>query len=201
MAASPLALAQTSSAVRASYERANEWRIATGGLFSAERPEAVLDLNGIVKAEAIDSAGALLDRHGCTSWSINVGGDLLVRSDSQAWMTGIADPANEQTILCTLTLADSFRAVATSGSAQRGDHIWTAGSLLPSVFVQVSVLATDIVTADVLATAIVAGGMDALDDTAGRWPVEVLTVDRSGEILATLGFRALAVRGRGAVSE
>ena len=67
-------------------------------------------------------------------------------------------------------------AVATSGSAERGDHIWTQPGAGPSPFVQVSVAAGDILTADVLATAIVAGGRPALDEFADRFPIDVLAV-------------------------
>ena len=88
-----------------------------------------------------------------------------------------------------MELAGQHRALATSGSAQRGDHIWKGGELAPAHFVQVSVLADDIVTADVLATAIVAGGPVALDDITDRWPVDVLAVDREGAMVATPGFR------------
>ena len=50
-------------------------------------------------------------------------------------------------------------------------------------------IAPDIVTADVLATALVAGGRDYLDEATSRFPIEVLTVDRAGELLITPGMR------------
>ncbi|MBG6054598.1 thiamine biosynthesis lipoprotein [Salinibacterium sp. CAN_S4] len=189
IASGALTLAQSSSAVRESYERSIQWRIQTAGLFSPNRPDGVIDLNGIVKAEAIERAGALLDGAGCPRWTINVGGDILVRTPDAPWRTGIADPADDQALICSVSLVGSRRAVATSGSAQRGDHIWRGGELAPTQFVQVSVIAGDIVTADVLATAIVAGGQDALDHVTDHWPVDVLAIDRSGAMLATPGFR------------
>ena len=87
-----------------------------------------------------------------------------------------------------MLLGGTRRALATSGSAQRGDHIWRGGELAPADFVQVSVMADDIVTADVLATAIVAGGPAALDDITDRWDVDVLTVARNGRLMATPRF-------------
>jgi thiamine biosynthesis lipoprotein len=187
-----LRLTGASDELVATYARALEWRNRTDGNFSPERPDGVLDLNGIVKAEAIERAGALLDTAGCQDWTINVGGDILTRSDDPI---GISDPGRS-TLLCAVTLRDGRRAVATSGSAERGDHIWRGGSLTPPHFVQVTVIADDIVTADVLATAIVAGGPDALDGVTARWPVDVLTVDRDGQLLATPGIRAsLATAG------
>ena len=189
IASGALTLAGASSAVRESYERSIQWRIQTSGLFSPNRPDGVLDLNGIVKAEAIEKAGAYLDSAGCPSWTINVGGDILVRTDRAPWVTGIADPSDDRSLICSVVLSGSRRAVATSGSAQRGDHIWRGGEFGPTHFVQVSVIADDIVTADVLATAIVAGGEEALDDVTGRWPIDVLAIDRGGALMATPGFR------------
>jgi thiamine biosynthesis lipoprotein len=184
-----LALPDSSGEMLASYARALEWRTATEGLFSPHRPDGVLDLNGIVKAEAIEQAGELLDGGASSRWSINVGGDILIRSDGVPWIIGIADPADSGQLLSSVSLRGTRRAVATSGSAQRGDHIWLGGELAPADYVQVSVMADDIVTADVLATVIVAGGRPALDDIADRWPVDILAVGRDGGILATPGFR------------
>jgi thiamine biosynthesis lipoprotein len=82
-----------------------------------------------------------------------------------------------------------FCSLATSGSAERGDHIWTAGTGRAD-FVQVSVAAADIVTADVLATAIVAGGRPMLDRATDNWDVEVLAILADGGLLGSPGFRA-----------
>jgi len=184
-----LDLLDASPELLATYGRALDWRAATNGLFTPHRPDGALDLDGIVKAEAIEAAGGLLDGAGCPEWSINVGGDILVRTADAPWVTGIADPADRAALLCSIPLAGRRRAVATSGSTERGDHIWLGGQLLPAEFVQVSVVADDIVTADVLATAIVAGGPDALDDLTDRFDIDVLTVDRAGSLSATPGFR------------
>lgn len=183
-----LALTAAGPALLASYERCIAWRNATGALFSVHRPDGVIDLNGIVKAEAIELAGGLLDAAGCPEWSINVGGDILVRGDR--WATGLADPSDAGALLGSVGLGGELRALATSGSAQRGDHIWRGGELGALELVQVSVMAADIVTADVLATAIVAGGPDALDTLAERFAIHVLAIDRAGALSATPGFRA-----------
>lgn len=210
-------LAVASAPLLASYSRALEWRNTTGGNFSPHRPDGTIDLNGIVKAEAIEQAGAHLAAVGCPQWSINVGGDILVSSTggatavtsaaahaaasaavdsarSTVLRTGIADPDSPSELLCSLELRHPRRAIATSGSAQRGDHIWRGGSTEPAEFVQVSVVANDIVTADVLATTIVAGGTTTLDDVTDRWDVDVITVDRAGGLRATPGLTAAMVR-------
>jgi thiamine biosynthesis lipoprotein len=192
IAAGTLALADASSAVLDSYSAAVEWRNRTDGAFNPNRPDGVVDLNGIVKAEAMSHAGEELHGAGCRDWSLVVGGDLLASGVGPAgapWATGVIDPANRAALLCSVVLRGPRRAIATSGSAERGDHIWLGGDATSPEFVQVTVVADDIVTADVLATAIVAGGQATLDDACDRWSIDVLTVDRRGEMRATPGLR------------
>jgi thiamine biosynthesis lipoprotein len=193
IAAGTLDLTDASSAVLDSYSAAIQWRNGTDGAFNPNRPDGVVDLNGIVKAEAMSRAGDELHGAGCHDWSLVVGGDLLasgVGPGGTPWTTGLIDPANRAALLCSVVLRGSRRAIATSGSAERGDHIWLGGAVTAPEFVQVTVVADDIVTADVLATAIVAGGRATLDDACDRWSVDVLTVDRAGELQATPGLRA-----------
>ena len=192
IASGALALTAASPELRRSYAEALLWRNETGGAFTPHRPDGIIDLNGIVKAEAVERAGAALDAEGFANWSLNAGGDVLSRgmqSQGVPWTLGIADPDNRLALLCAVILNDEHRAIATSGSAERGDHIWRKGSLEPTEFVQVTVMANDIVTADVLATAIVSGGGASLDEFTTRWPIDVLTVDRAANLRATRGFR------------
>ena len=77
-----------------------------------------------------------------------------------------------------------FAAVATSGTAERGDHIW-GGTLL-----QATVVAADIVTADIWATAIVAGGLDRARLESA---IEFLVLRENGETESSSGFDKLAL--------
>lgn len=208
-----LSLMESSALMRGLYADAVRWRRSTDGAFTPERPDGALDLSGLVKGYAIAEAGRSLAALGLADWCLNAGGDVLVsgsptpsaaRSGSrpgQPWLAGIVDPADRRTLLGAYPLGSVRHgvprrlALATSGSAERGDHIWTVGVRGPrgtgrSEFAQVSVAAADIVTADVLATAIVAGGRATLDAVTSRWDVDVLTVAHDGALLATPGFRA-----------
>lgn len=191
IASGSVSLASASAAVRNTYARAVHWRSATDGSFSPNRPDGVIDLNGIVKAEAIEAAAGALDAADCPWWSINVGGDILISADAPNPLRaiGVADPTDGAVLLGSVTISGTRRAIATSGSAQRGEHIWRAGQAAATPFLQVTVIADDIVTADVLATAIVAGGHAALAQLTERFDVDVLTVDRDGDLLATPGIR------------
>jgi len=189
-----LSLLDASDELRASYALAIEWQLSTTGAFTPHRPDGVIDLNGVVKALAIAEAGATLCAAGIADWSINVGGDVVcsgLAPDSGRWTTGIIDPSDRESLLCAVTMSDRRAALATSGSTERGDHIWTRDPTRPTEFVQVSVLAADIVTADVLATAIIAGGRDTLDRSTVSHDIDVLAVDASGALTATPGFRTL----------
>ncbi len=240
-----LRLAHASPLMRGYYTEAVDWRRRTHSAFTAERPDGVLDLSGLVKGRAIAEAGRSLAALGLHHWCLNAGGDVLVSGTptpdpagasstdgggqratggraARPWLAGIVDPADRRTLLGAYPLGDEPStaasaaaspaaladasgagagtgaepatagirlALATSGSAERGDHIWAVGRGRPE-FVQVSVAAADIVTADVLATAIVAGGREMLDLATAQWDVDVLAVRRDGGLLATRGFRA-----------
>ena len=184
---------QASPALHDCYALALDWRDRTDGVFTPHRADGVLDLSGVVKALAIDEAGGALHALGQGDWSLNAGGDILVAGDQEPgvdWVAGIVDPEDRARLLAVVPLALPLRAVATSGGAERGDHIWAFGVGGISPYRQVSVFARDIVTADVLATAIIAGGEATLNRSTETWPVEVLAVLRDGSLLATPGLRA-----------
>lgn len=186
-----LRLVDSSEELREVYASAIGWRAATNGAFSPHRPDGIIDLNGIVKAWAMDRAARWLESAGVTDCCLTVGGDLVFsgeQGDGSPWTIGIVDPADRTKLLCSLLLSGGQKAMATSGSAERGDHIWLAGSNERAEYLQVTVVAHDIVTADVLATAIVSGGEASRDQVTEGWPVDVLTVDRDGNLTATPGL-------------
>lgn len=203
LARGELSLRDSSAAMRDRYAEALGWRLRTEGAFSPERPDGVLDLSGLIKGYAIGQAGEALRSRGITDWCLNAGGDVLVMGSpvpgsGTAWAAGVVDPLDRSALLAAYELGGPGPrcALATSGSAERGDHIWAAGAGSRAAgssgagFAQVSVAAADIVTADVLATAIVAGGTAMLHRATDGWEIDVLAVRRNGELLATPGFRA-----------
>ncbi len=202
MARGELALRDASVDMRRLYVEAVHWRSLTEGAFTAERPDGVVDLAGIVKGHAIREAGTSLLALGLKDWCLNAGGDVLVAGSptpgtARPWLAGIIDPEDRTTLLTAFPLGSKGKhALATSGTSERGHHIWSAGlqSARDQGFRQVSVAAADIITADVLATAIMAGGAGTLTLTASRWDVDVLAVKNDGGLLATPGFRKLAAQ-------
>lgn len=192
VASGTLRLADTPAEVRDTYALALEWRDRTGGAFTPHRPDGVVDLSGVVKALAIRDAGAVLDDEG-SDWLVTAGGDVLARgryrsdgpeAEPEPWSVGIVDPSRRDTVVGIVRLDGDRRAVATSGTAERGEHIWRRAT---PTFVQATVIADDIVTADVLATAVVAGDAEDLGRLTADGSVDVVAFAADGQVWATPG--------------
>jgi thiamine biosynthesis lipoprotein len=185
-------------AVDAVWNLCEQWEKITDGYFSPFTPERTFDPSGIVKTWAAQQAIDVLLNAGITDFSLNSGGDIWL-SDSLSgeddWKVGVAKPvtiaSEEAGVLTAVNLQNTpFRAVATSGSAERGTHIWNprAGAMAQSDLVQVTVLAADLVMADVWATAAYAEGPNAIDRISKQDGVEALFVFSDGRIDGTDGF-------------
>lgn len=193
LAAGEIALPDASPQTRDAYGDALAWRSATGGDFTPHRPDGVIDLSGIVKAYGIRDAGGVLDAAGIGDWLVDIGGDVLSRSSRPGtWRAGIADPHSPSSLLTSVPLGERWTAIATSGTAARGEHVWRSTQL--GDLIQVTVAGRDIVEADVLATAILAGGLPALDAATRNRDVDVLTVARDGALRVTPRLRMAIAR-------
>lgn len=183
-----LALSAAGPGILDAYALAIDWRNRTGGAFTPHRPDGVVDLSGVVKALAMAAAGEVLDG-ASADWLLAVGGDVLSRGahEGEPWNVGVVDPAARDRLACVVDLTGRRRAIATSGTAERGQHLWRRGG---EVFAQVTVVADDIVTADVLATAIAASDGADLDRLTSAYDVDVFTIDTAGAARATPGARA-----------
>ena len=185
-----MSLAECSTPFRDVYDQAVIWRAATGGAFTPHRPDGAVDLSGIVKGLAVAAAGRALDAHGVADWCLNAGGDVLTSGsvpDGQPWVVGVVDPAERAALVSQVVTGPGRRAVATSGTGERGEHVWRIGA--DATFEQVTVVAADIVTADVLATAILAGGPAMLDRAHDLDDIDVLASSTDGRFWASKAFR------------
>ncbi|MDF2443272.1 MAG: FAD:protein transferase, partial [Subtercola sp.] len=190
-----LSLPRASGMMRDTYAEALDWRRLTHDCFTPHRPDGVIDLSGLIKAKAMDAAADALEQSGEADWLMNAGGDILSRGSTrgETWRAAIVDPLDRAATLGDVALGREKPALATSGTAERGEHIWRrqrpVGDGASTSYRQVSVVAPDIVTADVLATAILAGGQAQLDDALDTFDIEVLAVAESGELVASAGLR------------
>lgn len=164
--AGALALADADPRVQAVARACREAERATGGCFSAEW-RGGFDPTGYVKGWAVD---LVMGRHldplvrdeQLVGVAINLGGDLLVRTAAGAaweWRIGIAHPDRAAALVATLELSNG--AVATSGTAERGEHIIDPRSGLPATELRSATIVADrLAVADVWATAAVVAGHD-----------------------------------------
>lgn len=156
-----LTLDQATPEVQQVLAAAQAWSARTDGWFAISH-DSRLDPSGYVKGWAIDEASRMLVAAGCHWHSVNGGGDILAVAPEQEtpWRFGIIDPLERSMLRGTVT--GHRVALATSGVAERGRHIWDpfTGAAPDTALLSLSVSGRDIIECDVLATAGFAHGDD-----------------------------------------
>lgn len=160
----------------------------SGGAFSVRRPDGSLDTDGVVKGWAAQRAADTLTAAGLTTFCLNAGGDVVVRGEPEGgrgWNVGVRDPSDPQSFLTVLEVRDG--AVATSGTYERGEHVWDGRTgQVATGLRSATVVAADLTTADVLATCVLALGPDGIAWASQHGAAAVLAVDADGELLTAL---------------
>ena len=167
----------------------------TEGYFTAYW-DGPVDPTGLVKGWAIEQASRILTAYGSRNHAVNGGGDVQLAGEpapGEPWRVGISDPLDRTRLLTVVTSRGRDFAVATSGVAERGDHIVNpvtgerAGELAG-----VTVVGRSLTRVDAYATAAFAMGRAAL-----RWiePLgyDALLVSADGAVMATPGFEDLVL--------
>lgn len=136
--------------------------VESEGAFSINR-SGVFDPTGVVKGWAVERAARHLHALAATNFCLSAGGDLLCHSrteDGEPWLIGIEDPADPGRIIARVPLYSG--AVATSGTAHRGEHLTDARTgASPTGLRSVSVICPSLTWADIDATAAYALGSEA----------------------------------------
>lgn len=166
-------------------------RDATDGYFDAWAT-GTLDPSAVVKGWAVDQAHDRLCAAGSTRHCINAGGDIRCvggRGDGQPWRLGIASPFLPGELV---TVVEGFDlALATSGVAERGEHIVDPHIGRPPLgLASLSLVGADLTTVDALSTAAYAMGGAARGWVARRDDVAGFGVTTSGRRWRTAGFPA-----------
>ena len=156
-----LSLNRCSPDVRTVARLCERARDETAGCFDAQRPEGGWDPSGLVKGWAVERAA----RHLADlplDWCLNAGGDVLVSAPSgEPFGVGVVDAHDQSACVCVLRLTSG--AVATSGTAARGSHLWDPRHGGPAgAFASVTVAGSSLLEVDVLATAVFVAGDLAL---------------------------------------
>ena len=168
-------LEQCSPLVGESLRIGQEAEALTKGAFTTLLPtgegDLAFDPTGLVKGWAVDRASAPLRQLRGVSFCINAGGDLLVGAheslpvtgpEAIQWRVGIEDPRDRQRIASTVTLARG--AVATSGTAARGAHLYDPVKREPVGRAgSVTVTGPTLLWADIWATALFVGSQATRD--------------------------------------
>ena len=144
-----------------------------------------------MKGWATERAAGALDAAGLEHWCVSVGGDLQVRGQpagGRPWRIAVADPLHPGRVLASFDLHDG--AVATSGTAERGQHLWDGRTgRPPDALASVTVLGPHLTWADALATAAFALGDAGLDWIEGLEGYEAVAVDTTGMVRVTPGLQ------------
>jgi thiamine biosynthesis lipoprotein len=190
--------------VQAVLTRCEELRKETEGYFDIHTAHLPVDLttasgavistgidpSGLVKGWSVDRAAQILDAAGARNYSINAGGDVRVRGGAlpeAVWRVGIQHPLLPDSIAAVVAATD--RAIATSGSYARGQHIVNPHTGHPPHGVlSVTVVGPDLATADAYATAAYAMGDAGPMWTAQLPGYEALTILEDEQVLSTRWF-------------
>ncbi len=119
-----------------------------------------LDPSGVVKGWAVERAARFLEALE-VDFCLSAGGDLVCRSVSgEEWRVGVEDPADPGRLVGVVPVRNG--AVATSGTAHRGEHLLDARTgRAPEGVASVTVVASSLTWADIDATAAYALGQRA----------------------------------------
>ena len=187
-----IALRQCSPDVREVLERCDELRVLSDGYFdiSRHRPDGRLDPSGYVKGWAVETAAAILDVAGATSYCLNAGGDVIASGEPEPgrpWRVGIRHPEVADRVAAVVEARDL--AVATSAGYERPGHIVDPHrGRPPEGILSITVVGPRLATADAYATAAFAMGARGLDWLADRAGYEALAITDDRRVTWTPGF-------------
>jgi thiamine biosynthesis lipoprotein len=181
------------SAVLATCE---ELRRGTDGYFDVRAdPRWPLDPCGYVKGWAAEMGSARLAAAGWGDHCVNAGGDVRTRgrpAPGRRWRVGVAHPLIAGAITVAVDVDDA--AVATSGTLERGPHVWDPHRRRAALeLASVTVVGSDLGRADAYATAALAMGVSAPAWLGRLARHESLVVDAGGHAWWTPGFAAMAI--------
>ncbi|MDD3894879.1 MAG: FAD:protein FMN transferase [Syntrophomonadaceae bacterium] len=173
-----------------------------GNMAALQRPGQIVDLGGIAKGYAGDSARTIYQQNGIKSALINLGGNVVAhghKPDGNAWNIGIQNPRSPTgEIVGFVPVSD--QAVVTSGDYQRyfekeGKryyHIMDPRTGFPaeSGIMSVTVIAASSMEADGLSTACFVLGLDKGLELLQRYgPVEAIFITTDKKIYVTKGLQ------------
>jgi FAD:protein FMN transferase len=184
-----LTISQCRAEVDEVLVRCAQLREETGGYFSV-RAAGRLDPSGLVKGWAVGRAAELLSAAGARNFSINAGGDVVLRgqpSPEEQWRVGIQHPFRRDKVAAVLAGEDI--AIATSGEYERGRHVIDPHTGRPPTgLLSATIVGADLATADAYATATFAMGEAGPAWAAALGDCETLCITAGQAVLTSRGL-------------
>ncbi len=150
-----------------------------------------IDPSGIVKGWSIFRASQILQQKGFANFYIDAGGDVQVsgkNAKGQMWKVGIRNPFDSTTIVKTLRLSE--KGIATSGTYERGKHIYNPHQKDEvQNIVSITVIGPNVYEADRFATAAFAMGDKGIYFIEKLSGFEGYMIDKDGNATMTGGFK------------
>ncbi|MGZ6004760.1 MAG: FAD:protein FMN transferase [Candidatus Saccharimonadales bacterium] len=181
---------QWSAEMRRVLKLCEQTKRQTGGYFDI-KCRGLLDPSGLVKGWAIGRAAGLLKQLGYQNFYVDAGGDVQVsghNSNGQPWRLGIRNPFDRYQNVKILAVRD--KAVATSGTYVRGQHIYNPQTNQAADEVaSVTVIGSKIYDADRFATAAFAMGEKGISWLENLPDFEAYVVKKDKTAVMTSGFQ------------
>jgi len=181
--------ADCSPDVRFVLDACERLRTETAGYFDSHAAGS-LDPSGFVKGWSVEVASSMLADRGSTNHCINAGGDVRVRGvpeDGRMWNVGVVHPHDRSALTTVVAVRDA--GVATSGTAERGAHVFDPFSHEPVTdLLSVTIVGPELAYTDAYATAAFAMGHRAPEWLATLANHESYVIDAGGFAWWTPGF-------------
>ncbi|HNJ96894.1 MAG TPA: FAD:protein FMN transferase [Ilumatobacteraceae bacterium] len=187
--------------MREVLQRCGELDAETGGVFdvwSLPSPNGTrFNPCGYVKGWSVERAAHMLQAAGVRDYCINAGGDIALGGrdhDNRPWRVGVRHPAAANGLAFVLQL-DGTNAVATSGSYERGAHIYDPRrGEATTTLASATVVGPDLAEADAYATTIYVMGIDGLQWLSERPGYSGCLITSDLQLLTTDEFDRHLVR-------
>ena len=148
---------------------------------------------GYVKGWSVERGAQLLRDHGVHDFCLNAGGDIVLEGCNHGgapWRVGIRHPEDPQAVAMVLE-SDGPLAVATSGSYERGAHIFDPRDGSPvTELASATVVGPSLADADAYATTLYVMGVDGLGWLSQHPGYTGCVITRDGRVISTEAFNA-----------
>ncbi len=166
----------------------------TLGFFNIYR-NGKYNTSGLVKGWAIKNAADILKQKGFKNYFVDAGGDIELHGknkEGKTWKIGIRNPFNVDEIVKTISVAN--KGVATSGTYERGEHVYNPKGKKQDEIVSLTVIAPNVYEADRFATACFAMGEKGILFLEKLANFEGYMINKAGLATQTSGFQKYVIQ-------